>query len=179
MQRHPGRLNAALLAAVGALTACAATTATSASDHEPPQRPGRAATVSEVVDGDTVHIRTAHGDLEVRVIGIDTPETVHPDEPVECGGTAASAAAVRLLADERVRVVVDPTQGRHDRYGRALAYVELANGRDFGALMLQRGYAREYTYAAAYARQDQYRALEEQARNAGRGLWDHCQREQS
>jgi micrococcal nuclease len=144
----------------------------SAPDTQSP-RPVRRYAVVDVVDGDTVEV--AHrGGVTVRVIGIDTPETVAPGEPVECGGPAASATAETLLSGRRVRLVFDPTQGRTDTYGRTLAYLRVPNVGDFGLAMIERGRAAEYTYDAAYQRQAIYRAAETRARQAGRGLWGGC-----
>ena len=78
--------------------------------------------VTEVVDGDTVKVAKG-GETSIRIIGIDTPETVHPFEPVECGGPQASKTAAALLTGKRVQLVYDPSQGRLDTYDRTLAYV--------------------------------------------------------
>jgi micrococcal nuclease len=74
--------------------------------------------VVRVVDGDTVVIAP---DTTVRLIGIDTPETVDPRKPVQCFGREASAYAHLLLDGRSVSLEYDPTQGRLDRYGRTLA----------------------------------------------------------
>ncbi|HYJ70660.1 MAG TPA: thermonuclease family protein [Nocardioidaceae bacterium] len=126
-----------------------------------------------MVDGDTVHV-AYHGDTSVRVIGIDTPETVDPSQPVECGGPEASAVAERLLSGKRVRLVFDPSQGRSDYYGRTLAYLTVPGLGDFGLAMVERGLAAEYTYDTAYQHQAQYIAAEQRARQAGRGMWGRC-----
>jgi micrococcal nuclease len=79
-------------------------------------------TVSSVVDGDTIKVISRGFETPVRLIGIDTPETRHPSEPVQCFGPAASARASRLLpVGQQVRLVSDPTQATRDRYGRFLA----------------------------------------------------------
>lgn len=139
-----------------------------------PRRPHRPRTVSyavlRVVDGDTLQV-ARHGVTTVRVIGIDTPETVDPRKPVECFGPQASARARRLLGGTRVRLTLDPTQGSVDKYGRTLAYVTLADGRDYGLTMIRGGFAREYTYDTPYQRQAIYRRAERAARARQRGLW--------
>ncbi|WP_240312403.1 thermonuclease family protein, partial [Janibacter anophelis] len=134
--------------------------------------------VIRVVDGDTVRV-DINGGERVRVLGIDSPESVHPDKPVECGGTAASTAAHQLLDGQRVALVFDPTQARRDRFDRVLAYVEIPGVGDFGKIMLRQGHAREYTYAAPYRRQAAYRAAAQQARSGGRGVWGQCTQAQS
>lgn len=129
--------------------------------------------VIRVVDGDTVKV-DINGGESVRVIGINTPETVHPDKPAECGGADATAAARALLDGKRVAVVYDPTQDRRDRYGRLLAYLDIPQSGDFGETMLRKGHAKEYTYADPYQRRTTYRSAEQQARAADRGLWGGC-----
>ena len=129
--------------------------------------------VLDVVDGDTVRV-DYRGGVSVRVIGIDTPETVSPSVPDECGGQAASAAAQQLLAGRSVSMRFDPTQDRSDRYGRPLVYLDIPGVGDFGRAMIRRGLAAEYTYDAAYQRQAGYRDAEGAARSARRGLWGTC-----
>ncbi len=139
-----------------------------------PDRPAvRYYAVTRVVDGDTVEV-ARRGGTSVRIIGIDTPETVHPSVPVECGGPRASRLATQLLTGKQVQLVFDPSQGRTDTYGRTLAYLDVRGGGDFGLTMMRRGAAAEYTYDTAYARQGRYRAAEQAARAADRGLWGIC-----
>jgi micrococcal nuclease len=121
--------------------------------------------VERVVDGDTIVVR---GVGRVRLIGVDTPETVHPSRPVEFFGREASAFAKRLLQGQRVRLEYDrePT----DRYGRTLAYVHLADGTFVNAEIIRRGYGHAYT-RFPFRHLDRFRQLEREAREAGRGLW--------
>ena len=129
--------------------------------------------VLDVVDGDTVRV-DYRGGVSVRLIGIDTPETVSPSVPDECGGQVASGAARRLLTGQSVTMAFDPTQDRVDRYGRPLVYLGVPGVGDFGRAMIRRGQAAEYTYDAAYQRQAQYQSAEGAARSAKRGLWGAC-----
>lgn len=115
-----------------------------------------------------------NGGESIRVIGIDTPETVHPSVPDECGGAEAGQAAQDLLAGQKVPVVTDPSQGERDKYGRMLAYLDIPGTGDFGEIMLRHGHAEEYTYGSAYQRQSTYRAAEDEARSADKGLWGQC-----
>jgi micrococcal nuclease len=130
--------------------------------------------VIEVVDGDTVTVAYRGSEVSVRVIGIDTPETVHPTVPVECGGPQASATAKRLLTGKQVRLVFDRSQGRTDYYGRTLAYLETPGLGDFGLAMVRQGHAAEYTYDSAYARQSRYLTAQSQAQAHTRGVWNKC-----
>lgn len=129
--------------------------------------------VLDVVDGDTVKVAYRGGE-SVRVIGIDTPETVHPSVPDECGGSAASRKAKKLLKGERVALVFDRSQGRRDAYGRLLAYVQAPGVGDFGLEMIRRGHAAEYTYDTPYRHRGKYQRAESRARSADRGLWGKC-----
>jgi micrococcal nuclease len=124
--------------------------------------------VVRVVDGDTVTV--ANGDT-LRLIGIDTPETVDPREPVQCFGVEASRRAHVLLDGRSVELEYDATQGTLDRYGRTLAYVWLPDGRLFNEVMIAEGFAHEYTYDVPYRYQARFRAAQHAARDAQRGLW--------
>lgn len=129
------------------------------------------ARVVDVIDGDTLKVHL-NGKVEtIRVIGIDTPETVHPSEPVGCFGYEASNKAKELLTGTTVKVVTDASQGERDKYDRYLAYITLENGTDFGEAMLRGGYAYEYTYGNAYANQSTYKAAETYASSNEVGLW--------
>ena len=127
--------------------------------------PVAAQLVERVVDGDTIIVQ---GVGRVRLIGVDTPETVHPRRPVECFGKEASAFAKRLLHEQRVRLEYD--QERTDRYGRTLAYVHLPNGTFANAEIVRQGYGHAYTrFPFRYL--DDFRQYEREARQGGRGLW--------
>lgn len=118
-----------------------------------------------VVDGDTVVLESVG---TVRLIGIDTPETVDPRKPVEYFGREASEHLRGILTGERVRLEFDQT--RRDRYGRTLAYLYLADGRFVNREMVRDGYAHAYIkYPFKYM--DDFVAVEREAREAGRGMW--------
>ena len=121
--------------------------------------------VERVVDGDTLVVQ---GVGRVRLIGVDTPETVHPSRPVEFFGREASTFAKRLLEGRRVRLEYD--RERTDRYGRTLAYVHLADGTFVNAEIIRQGYGHAYT-RFPFRHLDRFRRLEREARAAGRGLW--------
>lgn len=127
--------------------------------------------VVSVTDGDTFKV-DINGKIEtIRVIGINTPETVHPSKVVECFGMEASTKAKKLLLDTTVSLINDPSQGAWDRYGRRLAYVILNDGRDFGEEMIRGGFAYEYTYNVPYENQSKYKSTQNFARENGIGLW--------
>lgn len=127
--------------------------------------------VSSVVDGDTVKV-TINGSTEtIRIIGLNTPETVDPRKPVECFGKEASGKAKELLLGKTVALETDPSQGERDKYGRLLRYVTLPDGRDFGKTMIAEGYAYEYTYNTPYKYQKSYQEAQTSARTGQIGLW--------
>ncbi len=124
--------------------------------------------VARVVDGDTLVVAPG-GTL--RLIGMDTPETVDPRKPVQCFGREASFWAHALLDGKQVWLEFDPSQGRLDRYGRTLAYVWLPDGRLFNEVMIADGLAHQYTYDLPYRYQAEFLAAERSARDGQRGLW--------
>ena len=128
-------------------------------------------TVINVVDGDTIHVDANGQRLKIRMIGLDTPETVDPREPVRCFGGEASAQAKTILGGQSVYLETDPSQDTVDRYGRTLAYVWTASGRLFNLDMISDGYAFEYTYDLPYHYQQDFKAAENDARTQERGLW--------
>lgn len=128
--------------------------------------PARAQMVERVIDGDTIVV---DGVGRVRLIGVDTPETVSPGRPVEFFGREASAFTRRLLEGRRVRLEYD--RERRDRYGRTLAYVHLADGTFANAEIIRRGYGHAYT-RFPFRHLDRFRRLEREARSAGRGFWN-------
>ncbi|MDP8927682.1 MAG: thermonuclease family protein [Actinomycetota bacterium] len=134
---------------------------------------GLATTVTRIVDGDTLYV----ADLpeRVRLIGIDTPETRHPNKGVECYGREASARLAELVPPgTRVRLEFDVE--RHDRYGRPLAYVWRADDPlHVNLAMVRDGYAQAYTVPPNVRHSDQFVAAQREARDAGRGLWSACE----
>ena len=130
------------------------------------------AVVSRVVDGDTIVIRVGSASDKVRLIGIDTPESVKPGTPVQCFALEASARTKALLpAGTPVRLEGDVEQ--RDRYGRLLAYV-YADGRFVNRELVARGYARTLTIPPNVAHADEFARLAGRARSAGLGLWHAC-----
>ena len=132
------------------------------------------AKVVRVVDGDTLVADVGGTDERVRLIGIDTPESVKQGAPVECFGKEASKHTKELLAKGTpVHLVLD-TEDR-DRYGRLLAYVYRASDGEFINLALAReGYAGMLTYPPNVAHTDDFRSAVSQARAQGIGLWGAC-----
>ncbi len=126
-------------------------------------------TVSRVVDGDTIEISPAvAGNEEVRLIGVDTPETEDPNEEIEPMGPEASAYAESRLTGARVELEFDVE--RFDQYGRLLAYV-YAGGQMFNEDLVEEGYAQAYPYEPNTRYADRFAAAQEQAKASGLGIW--------
>lgn len=127
--------------------------------------------VVAVVDGDTLDVAWAGRWERVRLLGVDTPETVDPDRPVGCYGPEAAAFTHQRLHGRTVRLQFD--RERRDRFGRLLAYVDV-DGRRFNDELLAGGYARLLVIPpnGKHARAMLDRELG--ARSAGRGLWGAC-----
>jgi micrococcal nuclease len=134
-------------------------------------RASATAFVTRVVDGDTVEVLLDGREEDVRYIGVDTPETVKPDTPVECFGPQASAFNHALVEHRQVRLVFD--EELRDVYGRLLAYVYLGD-RFVSAELVRRGLARTLTIPPDDRFADRLKRLEIAAARDGRGLWGAC-----
>ena len=133
------------------------------------------ATVTRVVDGDTIAVHVEGRDEHVRLIGIDTPETVSPTKPVMCFGKEASEQTTRLLPPGSPIRLVRDVEAR-DAYGRLLAYVYRASDGLFVNLVLaEDGFADVLSIAPNTAHADEFRAAVAAARARRAGLWGACQ----
>jgi micrococcal nuclease len=133
-------------------------------------RPGPVRVLA-VIDGDTVDVAWAGQRERVRLLGVDTPETVDPHRPVGCFGPEAAAFTHRRLEGRTVRLTFD--RQRRDRYGRLLAYLEV-DGRRFNDDLLTGGYARLLVIPPNGLHGRTMLDEELAARSAGRGLWGAC-----
>lgn len=131
--------------------------------------------VVRVVDGDTVEVLKSGKQTTVRMIGIDTPETVRPGVPVECGGPEASAWSKKMIAEgQKVRMVSDPTQDKVDKYGRSLAYLyPMRSPISFGEKLLAAGWAEELWYTRGQET-SRYNEAAAQAKKKNLGVWRLC-----
>ena len=127
--------------------------------------------VVQVVDGDTIQVSKECKPVTVRMIGINTPETVDPQRPVECFGKEASNRAKELLTNANVKIETDSSQDTYDKYGRLLGYVIMQNGTNFNKKMIEEGYAYEYTYNTPYRYQKEFKNAQKLAREKRLGLW--------
>jgi micrococcal nuclease len=136
----------------------------------------RDARIERVVDGDTIVARIGPAGTRehVRLIGVDTPETVKPRTPVQCFGKAASAFTKRMLPrGTSVRLERDAED--RDRYGRVLAYVRRSrDGLFVNAELARQGYANVMTIPPNVRYAKRFVALAREARARDRGLWRAC-----
>ena len=128
--------------------------------------------VQRVVDGDTIVVQTPDGSDRVRYIGVDTPETVKPDTPVQCWGKKASALNRSMIEGRMVRLSYD--RERRDRYGRLLAYVSRDDGLEVNSALIAAGAARTLEISPNTSRASAFRSLERKARSERRGMWGEC-----
>ncbi|MFT4050004.1 MAG: thermonuclease family protein [Solirubrobacterales bacterium] len=134
----------------------------------------RTAKVLRVVDGDTILVREAGGATErVRYIGVDTPESVKPNTPVQCFAHQASDFNRKLVQGKTVRLV--PDREAEDKYGRSLAFVYV--GSTFvNAELLEGGYARTIEVPPNTSKADYFEGLQRVAIRTNKGLWGACPR---
>lgn len=154
--------------------------------HPAGDEQNRRAVVEKISDGDTIVVRPVPGGgrMTVRLLGIDCPETA-PDTPcrsktargrgscawLTARARAATGRAAELLVDQTVTLACDgPCKTGH--YGRALRYVRLADGRDFGLLMVREGFCEDFGWGYPHPRGERYKDAENHARLAGRGIWE-------
>jgi endonuclease YncB( thermonuclease family) len=144
------------------------------------------ATVTRVVDGDTIDILLDDGSVErVRLLGINTPETFSHNQPLEYGditdticldkwGLLATELVHDLIQGKAITIILDPVAGLRGSFGRLLAYV-IVDGQDLGGGLVEAGYARVYEEGASTL-EDDYLVLQSQAQSSNTGLWN-CGRE--
>lgn len=126
--------------------------------------------VERITDGDTFRLE---GGERVRLIGVDTPETVAPGKDVECFGPEATAELAKLIPPgSRVRLLRDRSD--RDRFDRLLRYVTADDGTDVQLALLDGGFAEAKRYKPDTARADEFEQAEQAARAAGAGRWSRC-----
>jgi endonuclease YncB( thermonuclease family) len=131
--------------------------------------------VASVADGDTITVSNGGDSFVVRLIGVDTPETHHPNKPVQCYGEQAGDYLDALLAGEVVRLEADPASDETDRYDRKLRYVYRSQDDLFiNQHLVERGYGVSYR-SFAHSKLPAFEYAETEARRSGLGLWSNCQ----
>jgi endonuclease YncB( thermonuclease family) len=130
--------------------------------------------VISVEDGDTITVDSGGKPERVRMIGVDTPETHHPQKAVQCFGAAAHAYTQQLIGQSQVRLEADPEDDNRDVYGRLLRYIYLPDDRLVNAEIVKNGYGFAYT-RFPFTKLEEFRQFETQAREQQLGLWQGCQ----
>lgn len=130
-------------------------------------------TVTTFYDGDTFGIKMNGKEEKVRLIGVDTPETHHPDLAAQCFGEAASAYTKTLIGNQPIRLEVDPESTNRDRYDRLLRYAYLPDGTLVNAEIIKSGYGFAYT-SFPFTKLEDFRRYQDEAQSAQKGLWTDC-----
>jgi endonuclease YncB( thermonuclease family) len=141
---------------------------------------GKTFTVVNVVDGDTLDIKVPDGEnsrTQIRLLGIDAPETRSQNPVVRAQGEKAAEFVKKLALGKRATVYLDKANETRGKYGRLLAYIKLADGTFLNETLLTEGYAYadlRFRHSLSY----KYRGLEIPARSQKKGLWENPTREQ-
>jgi micrococcal nuclease len=132
--------------------------------------------VIKVVDGDTIVVEIGNKDVTVRMLGINTPETVDPRKPPECFGKQASDETKRILSGQSVYIETDKIVGEYDKYNRLLAYISLNKNESTNEYLVQNGFAKEYTFDTKkpYSKRDLFKERQKEAKKEKKGLWLEC-----
>jgi micrococcal nuclease len=129
--------------------------------------------VTHVADGDTISVDMSGKTETIRMIGVDTPESVKPNSPVQCYGKEASDYTKQNLNGQSVRLEADPTGDNRDRYDRLLRYVYLQDGTLWEQKLIDQGYGFAYL-SFQFTKQADFAALQAKAQDAKLGLWATC-----
>lgn len=131
-----------------------------------------------VSDGDTVKVAMNGKTESIRMIGVDTPESVKPNSPVQCYGQEASDFTKKELTGKTVRLETDPIGDNRDRYDRLLRYVYLADGTLWNQKLIEQGYGFAYL-SFQFGKQADFAATQAKAQETKAGLWAACKPELS
>lgn len=129
--------------------------------------------VTHVSDGDTVSVDMNGKTESIRMIGVDTPESVKPNSPVQCFGREASDFTKKHLSNTTVRLDADPAGDNRDRYDRLLRYVYLQDGTLWNQKLIEEGYGFAYL-SFQFSKQADFAASQAKAKDAKLGLWSTC-----
>ncbi|WP_405054376.1 thermonuclease family protein [Tepidibacillus marianensis] len=125
--------------------------------------------VIRVVDGDTFVAKVDGKEEKIRLLLVDTPETVHPTKPVQPFGPEASKFTKEMLASQTVGLEFDVQE--RDKYGRLLAYVYLSDGTMLNELLLEKGLAQVVVFQPNVKYVDRFREIQKQAKEKKLGIW--------
>ena len=124
--------------------------------------------VASVIDGDTIELASGE---RVRYIGIDTPETHHPDKPIECFGIEATVRNRELVEGKDIELVSEGED--RDKFGRLLRHVFI-DGTFVNAQLVWEGFARASSFGEPSKFHQVFVQLEVASRDAKRGIWNTC-----
>ena len=127
--------------------------------------------VERAIDGDTIVVNIGGESTKVRLIGIDAPESVHPDAEKNTPDGEEASEYVKALLDCCASVYLEYDIDRSDKYGRTLAYVWLTDGEMLNRILLREGYAVTMTVQPNSRYADEFHALQVAARESKVGLW--------
>ena len=134
--------------------------------------------VTKTIDGDTVKVEVFNQTQPIRLIGVDTPETVAPDKPVGCYGKKASQYTKEVLEGRLVKLEIPRIGDSEDAYGRTLAYIYLDTNDDgryehlYNDDLIELSLARTTDFSHAHRRE--FERLQDEAKERGAGLWSAC-----
>ena len=172
--RHGVRGASLLATTAGLLAITAGSLLLGCGSTAPEQAAAGTATVVHVVDGDTVDLEIGGSIERVRLLGIDTPESVSRQTPVQCFGAEATSALEGLLPPE-TSLNIERDIEAHDRYGRLLLYVYRSiDGLFINEWMVRAGFANAVSYPPNDRLDARFGRSEALARQAGDGLWSQC-----
>lgn len=126
--------------------------------------------VTSVQDGDTFTVSMDGREEKIRLIGVDTPETIKPNSPVECYGVAASNHLKKLLTNSDVRLEADAINQNRDRYDRLLRYAYLSDGTLVNKKIIAEGYGFAYL-SFPFTKAEEFRLAQVSARESQLGVW--------
>lgn len=132
--------------------------------------------VTHVIDGDTFKVRVNKKEYTIRMLGINTPETLDPRKAVECYGKEASDENKKMLTGSKVRLEFSPKREVKDKYNRFLAYVYDSHNILVNEYLLRNGFAREYTYGSQYSLRKLFKDIEKVAKKNKVGMWNYCEK---
>jgi len=129
--------------------------------------------IVSAADGDTIKVDMNGTTESVRLIGVDTPESVKPNSPVQCYAHEASDFTKQTLTGKTVRLEADPTGDNRDRYDRLLRYAYLEDGTLWNQKLIEQGYGFAYL-SFQFTKQADFAAAQAKAQDAKLGLWGRC-----
>lgn len=126
--------------------------------------------VKRVIDGDTfIATDQNNKEIKVRMIGMDTPETVKPNTPVQPYGKEASNYSKKTLNNRKVYLEFD--KGKEDQYGRYLAYVWLDKDHMYNEELVEKGLAREKYFAPNGKYREVFKKAQQRAQEKHLNIW--------